>query len=106
MIKIYDFRSNKYVDLNSLGLRFHVPNYILDTPTHVILIKYCTLQSETLSIQSLGSSIMNANRSETHSKRTERSKERIILEVIQIVKKWRKLCETKKGVTLTLAEAA
>lgn len=28
------------------------------------------------------------------------------MEVLQIVKKWRKLCESKKGVTMTLAEAA
>ncbi len=91
-IRIYDFRINRYVDINTLGIRFHVPNYVFDNGSHVVLIKYHTLHSETLSLNSIGSSIFQDNKSETQSKKTERSKERIILEVIQIVKKWRKLC--------------
>jgi hypothetical protein len=105
-IRIYDFKLNRYVDINTLGIRFHVPNYIFDNGSPVILIKYHSIHSETLSVNSMGSSIFFDNKSETQSKKTERSKERVILEVIQIVKKWRKLCESKKGVTLTLAEAA
>ena len=78
--------------MNTLGIRFHVPNYIFDNGSPVILIKYHNTQSETLSVNSLGSSIFQDNKSETQSKKTERSKERVILEVIQIVKKWRRLC--------------
>ena len=44
-IKIYDFRVNKYVDLNTLGLRFHVPNSIFDNSSNVVLIKYSNLHS-------------------------------------------------------------
>ena len=73
-IRIYDFRINRYVDINTLGIRFHVPNYIFDNGSPVILIKYHTIQSETLSVNSLGSSIFLDNKSETQSKKTERSK--------------------------------
>jgi hypothetical protein len=78
-IRIYDFRINRYVDISTLGIRFHVPIYILDNGSPVVLIKYHTLQSETFSLNSFGSSVFNENKSETQSKKTERSKERVIL---------------------------
>jgi hypothetical protein len=73
-IRIYDFRINRYVDINTLGIRYHVPNYIFDNGSHVILIKFHSTQTETLSLNSLGSSVFHDNKSETQSKKTERSK--------------------------------
>ena len=69
----------------------------------MVLLKYHYTQSQ---CETMSMSSFNSYKISTQSKKNERSKERIILEVIQIVKKWRKLCENKKGETLTLAEAA
>ena len=83
-----------------------MPNYIVEDGPHVVLIKYSTSNSETLSLNSNEHSLFNENKSDIYSKKSERSKERIILEVIQIVKKWRSLHESKKGTNMNLPEAA
>ena len=69
-IRIYDFKTNKYIDIETLGIRFHIPNHIIDNGNNVVLIKHSSNQCETMSVNSLGSSIFQDNISETVSKKT------------------------------------
>lgn len=107
-LKTYDFSQEQYTVI--CPQMCEVPNsFMVNNPSNIILLKVDLLEHlpSMGSASSVGSQEQLEVKSETSSMKKERSKERVIFEVIEIVKKWREIHMSKNNFKkISLQEAA